>query len=441
MFKKIGVILLAFSIILGGCGAQEETPPATPDTDGTGADAGGGEQVTINFMHLWPAGSAAAHNQIVADIIAEYEEQNPNVRVETEIMSNEQYKETMTVLASSRQLPDVGLTWAAGYMEPFLEGNMFASLDDTLEQIDNEFVPGTTEAFASEGITYGLPLELNIAPIYYNKNIFAEHNLEVPETYEEFKNVVTTLQEAGVTPITVGNREPWTGSMWYMYLADRIAGPDTLTQAINREDTFENEGLIQAAQEIQNLVDMNAFVRGFNGLGNEEAKGPFMNEQAAMYMMGTWELPNYTTNEDVPQEFRDSIGFFKFPVVEGGEGDINSFVGGPGVGLFVSEHSQVQEAAKEFSAFFVDKWGERAVTEAGVIPATVVDTDNVDLPDMYIEILDELGNASNITLYADVQMSAGAAQTHLDMVQALFGKDITPEEFARRHEEALATEG
>lgn len=430
------LIFVLTLIGLVGCGtaAPEGDDGATP-----GADVG--EEVTISFMHLWPAGSSAQHNRIVENIISEFQEENPGVTIDVDVLSNDQYKETMTVLASSRQLPDVGLTWAAGYMTPFVDGNMFTSLNDVLDGgLRDEFIPGTVEAYSVEETAYGLPLELNIAPIYYNTNIFEEHGLEVPETYEEFKNVVQTLQENGVTPITVGNREPWTGSMWYMYLADRIAGPDALTEAINRTGTFEDEGLIQAAEEIQNLVDMNAFVRGFNGIGNEEAKGPFMNEQAAMYLMGTWELPNYTTNEDVPQEFRDAIDFFKFPTVEGGEGDINSFVGGPGVGLFVAEDSPVKEQAKEFVEFFVRKWGERSVTDAGVIPATVVETDEVDLPDMYIDILEELANATNITLYADVQMSAAVAQTHLDLIQSLFGGDVTPEEFARRHEQALAAE-
>ncbi|WP_078547649.1 extracellular solute-binding protein [Litchfieldia alkalitelluris] len=421
--------MLVVSLILSGCSGSDSS-------NGNEGDSSS-DQTTIKFMHLWPEGSAKQHHGIVQDIVAEFEETNPGVKVQLDILSVEQYKEKLKVLAASNELPDVGLTWAAGFLEPYANGNMFAELDDIKGE---NFISGTTEAFAVDEKTYGLPLELNIAPIYYNKTIFAEHNLEVPQTYEEFKNVVKTLADNGVTPITVGNKDRWTGSMWYMYLADRIGGPETLTNAINRTGTFEDPALIQAAQEIQTLADMNAFVKGFNGLSNDEAKGPFMNNQAAMYLMGSWELPNYTTNEDVPQEFRDSIGFFKFPTVEGGKGDINSFVGGPGVGLFVAEDSEVKEEAKKFVSFFVEKWGERSVTDAGVIPATKVDTESVDLPQMYIDVLNELANASNITLYADVQMSAGVANEHLNMIQSLFGGQITPEEFAKKHEEALASE-
>ena len=65
---------------------------------------------------------------------------------------------------------------------------------------------------------------------------------------------------------------PWTGSLWYMYLADRIGGADVLNKAIDRSGTFEDPALIEAAEKVQNLVNMDAFVKGSNGLTNDEAK-------------------------------------------------------------------------------------------------------------------------------------------------------------------------
>lgn len=41
-----------------------------------------------------------------------------------------------------------------------------------------------------------------------------------------------------------------------------------------------DEGLVKAASEVQSLVDSNAFVKGFNGLSNEEAKSEFVNGKA-----------------------------------------------------------------------------------------------------------------------------------------------------------------
>ena len=420
-------VVLASVLIVTGCSSGEDSAKS----DG---------KKTVEFMHLWPEGSSKQHNEIVNDIIANYEEENPDVKIDLEVLSNEQYKDKLKVLSTSNELPDVGMTWAAGFLEPYVNGDKFATLDDLLEgDLKDSFVSGTAEAYEMDGETYGLPLELNSATVFYNKAIFEEYGLEEPKTYEEFENVVQTLDDNGVAPIALGNKDRWTGSLWYMYLADRIGGADVLNKAIDRSGSFEDPALVEAAGKVQDLVDMNAFVKGFNGLSDEEAKSMFMSEQAAMYLIATWDLPNYTTNEDVPQEFRDSVGYFKFPTVDG-NGDVDSFVGGPGVGLFVAEESDVKEEAKDFVSFFVQAWGEKSVTDAGVIPATKVDAASLDLPQMYVDVLDDLNNASNITLFADVQMSADVAQVHLDMIQSLFGEEITPEDFAKAHEEALSKE-
>ncbi|WP_404324040.1 extracellular solute-binding protein [Cytobacillus firmus] len=434
MLKKahslILIAVLILSAALTACSGNTDT-----------ASSENGSKKTIKFMHLWPAGSSKQQNQIVTDIIEQYEAEHEDVKIEIEVLENEQYKNKIKVLSSSNELPDVGFTWAAGYMTPFVKGNLFAELDDVLNNgLKDSFVSGTTEAYALDGKTYGLPLELNIAPIYYNKEIFEKYNLDVPQTYSEFENAVKTLADNGVAPIALGNKDRWTGSLWYMYLADRFGGAEVLNKAIDRSGSFEDPALISAAEEIQNLVKVNAFNKGYNGLSNDEGKAEFLNGNAAMYLMGTWELPNFTTNEEIPQDFRDSVGFFKFPTVEGGKGNIDSWVGGPGVGLFVAENSKVKDESKEFVKFFVEKWGEQSVEKAGVIPATKVDTDKVDLPDLYIDVLNELNKASSLTLFADVQMSASVAETHLNLIQSLFGNEVKPDDYAKQHEEALKAE-
>lgn len=402
------------------------------------ADSEPSEEVTIRFMHLWPVAYSSQQSRIVDRIVQDYQADNPHVTIKVDDLENESYKEKLKILSASNRLPDVGVTWAAGFLEPYVIGKRFAVLDDLLENgLENEFVPGTTEAYAVGGKVYALPLEFNVAPVFYNKRIFAEHGLTAPETYDEFKQVVQTLADNGVPPIALGNRDRWPGSLWYMYLGDRYGGSTAIRDAIERNGRFNVPGLVEAAREIQVLVDMNAFNKGFNGISAEEAKSAFINGRAAMYLMGTWELPNLIMSPNVPEEFKDNVGYFKFPLIVEGKSDINSWVGGPGVGLFVAEDSPVKEEAKQFVRYFVEKWGEVAVTDAGIMPATKVDTASVNLPQIYIDLLAELYTASNMTLYLDVSLKPGASELHLNMIQALYGKVVTPEQFANEHEAAL----
>jgi raffinose/stachyose/melibiose transport system substrate-binding protein len=439
------LIALTLALVVSGCGSKsgggsdnQASGGASPSSDQASAGSdGSGEKITLKFMSQWPQGGSLMQYNATNKIIQEFEEANPNITINTEVMETNQYKSKLKVLAASNDLPDVGFTWAAGFMEPYVKGNEFAPLNDLLEgDLKDKFVAGTTEAYSFDGKTYALPVELNIVPIFYNKAIFKKYNLEVPKTYEDFKNIIKTLNDNGVVPITLGGKDGWTSSFWYMYLADRIGGSDLMDQSV-ANNTFTDPSLIKAAEEVQKLVDMNAFIKGFNGLSNDEAKAQFMNGNAAMYAMGTWEVPNYTTNPDVPQEFKDNIGFFKFPTVEGGKGSVDDWVGGVGVGLFVSQHSKHIEAAKKFVDFFVQKWGEDSVTGAGVIPGTKVDTTKGNLPQMYVDLLNQLNNAHKVILYLDVQMKPVASDTHHNLVQALFGKQLTPEQFAKQQEDAL----
>jgi len=425
-------VIMLVSLALAGCSSSSSSEESSSD----------GKKV-IKFMHLWPEGSSNAQFSIVKDIITEYEKEH-NVKIETEILNPDQYREKLKVLASSNELPDIGMTWSDGFIKPYVEGNMLAPLDDIVDgdaDLKDAFIPGVKESYAVDGKTYGLPLELNISYVFYNKEIFKKYNLEVPKTFSEYKKVVKTLADNGVVPATVGAKDGWPASFWFMYLADRIGGPTILTDVIKGKAKMDDPAIVKAAEEVQNLVDMGGFVKGSSALSNDDAKGYFMNEQAAMFLTATWELPNYTTSPDVKQEFKDKIGYFKFPTYEGGKGtSINSYVGGPGVGLFVAKDSKVQKEAKDFVGYLVKRWGEKSVTDAGVIPATKVDTSKLDLAPMYIEILKDLGEASNVTTYFDTQSSPAVAELHHDLMTALFGKQVTPKEFVKQHAEELAKE-
>ncbi|MMZ62648.1 hypothetical protein D1872_248640 [compost metagenome] len=78
-----------------------------------------------------------------------------------------------------------------------------------------------------------------------------------------------------------------------------------------------------------------------------------------------------------------------------------------------------------------------SVTDAGIIPGTKVDTSSVELPQMFKDVLNELNNANKVILYLDVQMKPVASEEHRNLIQALLGNALTPEEFVKKQEEVL----
>lgn len=431
MIRQKMLLLAILSLLLVSC----NTLKPKNETIVTPKD----EEITINFMHLWSEELYTSKYTVINNIINTYMKEHPNIKVNVEILDNEQYKDKMKIVSTSNSLPDVGVTWPSGYLQPYVDGQLLAPLDNIIsDELKESFIKGTTNAFQIEGITYGLPLEFNITPIFYNKEIFATYDLSIPSTYEDFIHIIEVLNENGITPIALGNKERWTGSMWYLYLAERFVGPQVLLKTLTgKENFFDDEGLLRAADEIQHLVEIQAFNKNFNGIQNDDAKQQFYDETAAMYMTGTWELGNFTTNSAISQDFKDKVGFFKFPYEPFARGNMNSWVGGPGVGLFVAENSPVKEEAKEFATYFVKEWGKISVEQAGVIPATKVETISMKLPQLYRNILEELKRANSLVLYADILLEPEDAEQHLNQIQALFSLATTPNQFNEHHSHFL----
>ncbi|ULT59933.1 extracellular solute-binding protein [Neobacillus drentensis] len=429
------VFMVLFAAIAAGCSSSSSSGDVVALND---------SKKVIHFMHIWPESSSNSQYLIMKSIISDYERQHPDVKIETEIVNSDQYKDKLKVLATANELPDIGMTWSDGFIRPYVNGDMLEPLDDIVNNdpaLRDAFIPGVKESYAVNGKTYGLPLELNTSYVFYNKEIFKKYNLEVPKTFEEYKNVVKTLAENGVIPATVGAKDGWPASFWFMYLADRIGGPTILTDVIHGKAKMDDPALLKAAQEVQNLVNMGGFVKEASTLSYEDSVDYFMFEKAAMFLTGLWQLPAFTTSPDVPHEFKDKIGYFKFPLYEGGKGtDINSYVGGPGVGLFVAKDSKVKKVAKDFVGFLVKEWGKKSVTDAGIIPATKVDTSNLKLSPMYMDILKDLNEASNVTTYFDTQSSPAVSELHHELLTALFGKQVTPKDFVKQQADALAEE-
>src|SRR5699024_2192224 len=118
-------VFIASASILAACGG------AGDNEDSTGSNGSGSEgSKTVEFMHLWTEGSYTQHHKIINEIISDIEDENQDINDDVEVLSNEQYKDKIKVLATADNLPDVGMTCSAGYMEPDVQGDMYASLDD-----------------------------------------------------------------------------------------------------------------------------------------------------------------------------------------------------------------------------------------------------------------------------------------------------------------------
>lgn len=67
-------------------------------------------------------------------------------------------------------------------------------------------------------------MTLSVGTFYYNKKLFSEANIKIPDNYDEFIDAVKEFKNKGITPLLVGEKDNWTGNLYYDMLALREGG-------------------------------------------------------------------------------------------------------------------------------------------------------------------------------------------------------------------------
>jgi raffinose/stachyose/melibiose transport system substrate-binding protein len=211
--------------------------------------------------------------------------------------------------------------------------------------------PLSVDQVSLDGVVYGLTIWDTLGGtwvIVYNKDIFAEFNLNIPTTYAEFSTLNQTLMEAGINPIYEPIADGWHHVLWFPEIgpAYEAASPG-LTESLNaNETTFsDNPTMLQALTQIQEIFEMGFF--GEDALSNE-----FVNTEAAMasgeYAMtvNRFGLPEQI-QPAYPDVSADKFGFFLIPLVDNQIWNVNP----AGPSKFIYSGSNYIEAAKAYFEF------------------------------------------------------------------------------------------
>ncbi|MFP4637235.1 MAG: extracellular solute-binding protein [Spirochaetaceae bacterium] len=410
------LLLLASTTAFAG-GEQEE---AEPEAEG------------FNIWHVQT--DEGSLRDVFDDVAADFEEDH-GVEVEVVPIQNDPYKDRILVAMSAGDPPAIFQTWGGGPLREFIDGDSVHPIDPIHDELLDRYLPGSFDPVTFDDGVYGAAYSgLTGVYFWYRTDIFEEHGVEPPETWSELLDAVDTFNEAGITPISLGNQHGWTGSFYYMYLVDRLGGEDLLQEALfGGERDFEDEAFVRAGEMIRELVDAGAFPDGYNGMDEETARILMYSDQAAMYLMGQW---HYPIHEGESPETAEHLDFFPFPEVEEGNGDPSNLVGSPGQDyLAISTNiSDVELAYTFFTDYLMnDQWAQ-FLADNGQIPPVRNARDYLD--DSTLEdILVTFEEANHVQVYYDQYMDPALGQEHIELMQALFGGDMSPEEVARRHQE------
>ncbi len=349
--KIVSVLLTAAmaTTMLAGCGGNSNTKSdANANSDAaegsTTADAGSsdagssdGEEITLKVFSNLPD-RKNGQGLVEQTIIQEYMNENPNVKIEVEALDEEAYK-TKFKAYSMEGLPDIVSIWGQpAFLDEVLDAGVLAELNED-DYADYGFVSGSLEGFKKDGKLYGLPRNTDVAGFYYNQKMFEDNGWKVPTTSDELLELAGTIQNAGL---------------------------------------FQN---------------------GYDSLDYATAQNLFINGQAAMYYMGSWDA-SMALNEDIEQDIRMNIRVFTMPVVDGGKGTATDIAAWNGGGYGVSESSEHKDEAIKFLNYMyqpdkLSKYGWQNGVGMSAQDQTAYMTG--DETELQMQFVDAVNNATSVS--------------------------------------------
>lgn len=408
------------ALVLAGCGGSD--------------DAEGGDN-TLTWWHNQNTEPGKGFWRQIAD---EYEADHPEVKIEVVALQNEEFRTKIPVALQSPNPPDIFQQWGGGQMAEQVEAGKLRDISaDVAPWIGD--LGATVSGWQLGDKTYGIPHTLGIVGFWYNKDHFARAGITTPPaTWDDLIAAVGKLKAAGLTPIALGAKDKWPDAFYWDYLALRICTQEEMEKATTNVK-LEDPCWTKAGQEMQRLIDVQPFQKGFLGTpaqqGAGSSAGLIGNGKAAMELMGHWN-PN-VMNQLTPDQkgIGDKLGWFPFPAVPGGAGAPDAALGG-GDGFSCSY--KAPPACTDFLKYLLTTDVQTRWAKLGIgLPTNKNATGAVTDPNLK-GLLEVRDRSSFVQNYLDIEFGQTVGQALNDAVALQFAGTADPQQVVQLINDAAA---
>lgn len=411
----MAVLLVVFAVSLAVAGGAKESAANT-----------GKEEITLT---LWHIGTDTTRHAAIKAAIGRYETTHPNVKVVEQAIENDPYKTKLKTAMGGGNPPDVFISWGGGWLEEFVKAGKVMNITDRIAKVSDKYLaPGISMGKVGDAY-YGLPITCGPSSVYYNTALYKKYGLSVPKTLSEFEHNCDVLKQNGIIPIALGNSSKWPGAITFIYLSMRYGGAQTFINAYTRKSTdFTDESFVKAGTKIQEWVKKGYYPEGMNGI-NYDTGGSrmlFYSGKAAHIIQTNGLLG--ACRSEAPDFFKNSLGLFKFPVIEGAKGSADEIVGG-GNAVHISSSCKHPDEAFDLIVAISDlAYGQDMINGSSMISGVK----GVQIQDPLVkQQYDVLLSAKYMQNFYDQYLPPALAEVHKDTTQALFGLSTTPEQAAK----------
>jgi len=272
-------------------------------------------------------------------IIPAFEAAHPGIQVKFNGVQNVDYMPTLWAslkdgkagdLITCRPFDDSLALFKAGHLAELTEMSGMENFPSFAQS------PWQTDSGAQ---TFCVPMASVIHGFFYNKKIFSELGLTVPQTRDAFFAVLDKVKADGrYVPLAMSGSESWVSSeLGFQNIGPNYwKGEDGRLALIGGQERLDNPQYVKVFEEL-------ARWRPYLGEGGESRDYAATNElftsgKAAFYVAGSWEIAPFTGKVD--------FGVMRPPVAKQGDGCF--FTDHTDIGMGLNPASKNKEAAMAF---------------------------------------------------------------------------------------------
>lgn len=340
MKRKKCLVSLALTLLLAlsACGKPEETVPAPSEPEKTEL-----------LIAVFEGGYGRAYWDEIASL---FEEQNPGVTVE--VLAHPEIGEIIrpNVIAGNPPdfiyLPSTNNSYVTRGM---MEDRAIADITDVMEEIKDRFLPGFLESRAcqpyGDGRIYLAPVYYSATGLWYNRDFFAQEDLSVPATWEEFFALGDQVEaEFDRSLFTYQGLYPTYFEILLIPAITSAAGVEAMNACENFEmGAWSNPEVVEVLRNIERIGRGGYLLSGSTAFDHIQAQSNWLTGEALFHPNGNWVESEM---KDYPREDGFEFGFAVPPMAEGTQ---DKYIYTAIDEMYIPAAAKNKELAKQFLAF------------------------------------------------------------------------------------------
>lgn len=360
--------------------------------------------------------------------------ENPDIAVEMVRNPSDLFNPALIPALTAGEGPDLFM-FGTGPGQPaaLIEGGLVADLTPFFVEFGwgNTIPEGVVNQTSQDGRLWAVGSEVETTAMFYNKAIFAELDLAVPETWAELEAIVETLLDAGYdTPIGLGAADKWPISHWQSMMFGRYAGPDGIDAVLFADGAWTDAPFVQAAARLQEMAEAEWFGPNPVAINYAELLTSFWAGEIPMTFTGPWIIPG---GLEIIGDRESEFGVFQVPPFE--EGQVIYPTESIGTGWYIRANSERKaEAVALLNRMFFTTEGRADLLSGGVVPVGPLEDAlaTATVPRLNQDLgltIDAYRDNGTIPAFLDTITPGNLTTVTYDGLQALLLGVMTPEEF------------